>query len=179
MNVFWEKGYSGTSLSDLTQAMGINKPSLYAAYGNKEELFVSAIESYVSTHGAPHFEKLLMPKLDYQGRLKAYLESIARMITDAKSPRGCFVATSTCEAASSCLPEQAVAAIFEVNSTTIAGLTDFFRKEQAQGSATSAHPPELLADHLLTLQFGLAVMARNGSSLNRLKKVISHAIDSF
>src|SRR6187399_1247477 len=46
MQVFWQKGYEGTSLSDLTEAMGINRPSLYAAYGNKEELFRKALDRY-------------------------------------------------------------------------------------------------------------------------------------
>lgn len=46
MRVFWEKGYEGTSLSDLTEAMGINRPSLYAAFGNKEELFLKVMGCY-------------------------------------------------------------------------------------------------------------------------------------
>src|SRR5690242_20201777 len=48
MEVFWSKGYEGTSMSDLTQAMGINRPSLYAAFGDKESLFRRAIERYRS-----------------------------------------------------------------------------------------------------------------------------------
>ncbi len=50
LEVFWRKGYDGTSLTDLTEAMGINKPSLYAAFGNKEQLFLKAIEFYESRH---------------------------------------------------------------------------------------------------------------------------------
>src|ERR1700716_3131988 len=46
LRVFWQKGYEGTSLSDLTEAMGINRPSLYAAFGNKEELFRKALDCY-------------------------------------------------------------------------------------------------------------------------------------
>jgi Bacterial regulatory proteins, tetR family len=47
LRVFWEKGYEGSSLSDLTEAMGINRPSLYAAFGNKEALFRKALARYV------------------------------------------------------------------------------------------------------------------------------------
>src|SRR5437667_7843838 len=47
LEVFWRKGYEGTSLPDLTRAMGINRPSLYAAFGNKEELFRKALDRYV------------------------------------------------------------------------------------------------------------------------------------
>jgi AcrR family transcriptional regulator len=46
MRVFWRRGYQGTSLSDLTAALGINKPSLYAAFGNKEQLFARALAHY-------------------------------------------------------------------------------------------------------------------------------------
>src|SRR5579859_7267292 len=48
LHVFWRKGYEGTSLSDLTRAMGINRPSLYAAFGNKEELFRKALDRYAA-----------------------------------------------------------------------------------------------------------------------------------
>ncbi len=63
MRVFWQKGYVGTSLSDLTAALGINKPSLYAAFGNKEQLFASALARYGSRYGLPHAEHLLEPSL--------------------------------------------------------------------------------------------------------------------
>ena len=46
LHVFWEKGYAGTSITDLTEAMGINPPSLYAAFGNKEKLFKKALDRY-------------------------------------------------------------------------------------------------------------------------------------
>jgi AcrR family transcriptional regulator len=179
MEVFWQKGYSGASLSDLTTAMGINKPSLYAAFGNKEALFVSAIDRYTEKYGVPHFEKLLTPNLSLRERLTAYLESIAMMLTDSKLPGGCFVATSTCEAGSSCLPEYATDSILRINKNSIQGFVDFFESEQKQGHIASDEKPEVLADYLLTLQFGLAVMARNGVKKNRLKYVIHTGMECF
>ncbi|KPJ94747.1 MAG: TetR family transcriptional regulator [Gammaproteobacteria bacterium SG8_11] len=179
MEVFWRKGYSGTSLSDLTEAMGINKPSLYAAFGNKEDLFVSAINQYVNDYGAPHFDKLLNPTSSLKGRVRAYLESIAKMISDSKLPGGCFVTTSTCEAGSDCLPEDAVQTILKINAASTKAFVSFFKDEQAKGNTVSTTSPEVLADYLLTLQFGLAVMARNGIRRDRLEQVISHAVSNF
>ena len=179
MEVFWRKGYSGTSVSDLTTAMGINKPSLYAAFGNKEALFVSAISRYAKEHGIPHFEKLLMPDQSLNQRLTAYLNSIAGMLTDEKLPGGCFVASSTCEAGSSCLPQQAVDSILQINQASIQGFTDFFENEKSKGSLSPDKSPEWLADYLLTLQFGLAVMARNGAKMDRLKQVIQTGLSFF
>ncbi len=179
MEVFWQKGYSGTSLSDLTAAMGINKPSLYAAFGNKESLFVSAINRYAEKHGIRHFEQLLKPDLTLKERLIAYFESIASMLTDTGLPGGCFVTTSTCEAGSSCLPQQAVDSILQINGASIQGLIEVLEDEKAQGKLDADTSVEQLADYLLTLQFGLAVMARNGATLDRLKQVIQTGLASI
>ena len=59
--VFWEKGYEGTSMADLTEAMGITKPSLYAAFGNKEELFRKAFDRYVNGPAGYAKEALKQP----------------------------------------------------------------------------------------------------------------------
>jgi AcrR family transcriptional regulator len=179
MEVFWQKGYSGTSLSDLTEAMGINKPSLYAAFGNKEKLFVSAINEYVEQYGAPHFDKLLSGDASLRERVKAYLGSIANMVTNAKLPGGCFVADSTCEAGSSCLPEGAEETILSINTASTKAFVSFFRDEQSKGHIESSASPEVLADYLLGLQFGLAVMARNGIKRARLERMIDHAAMHF
>ena len=72
MKVFWANGYSGTSLSDLTDVMGINKPSLYAAFGNKEALFISALDHYTGEHGAPHNQELHKSNKNLRSRLRVY-----------------------------------------------------------------------------------------------------------
>ena len=179
MEVFWKKGYSGTSLSDLTGAMGINKPSLYAAFGNKEKLFISAINHYVEQHGVPHFEKLLNGERSLKLRVRAYLESIAEMISDTGLPGGCFVATSTCEIASDCIPADAVEAVLMINRASTEAFVSFFKDEQEKGHVSSTTSPEVLADYLLTLQFGLAVMARDGIEKERIDSVISYAAENF
>ncbi len=179
MEVFWRNGYSGTSLSELTEAMGINKPSLYAAFGNKEELFISALNQYVTKHGVPHFDKLFDKHLSLQERVQTYLESIAKMVSNSKLPGGCFVTTSTCEAGSDCLPADAVHAVAHINEASINAFINFFKNEQEKENISLTSTPEALADFLLTLQFGLAVMARNGVKHDRLKQIISHAVSHF
>jgi AcrR family transcriptional regulator len=129
MKVFWANGYSGTSLSDLTDVMGINKPSLYAAFGNKEALFISSLDHYVGEHGAPHNQELHTSNKDLRSRLRAYLKSIARMVCDPSLPGGCFVATTTSESGGDCLPADASRAIARINQLTHDSLVDFFRRE--------------------------------------------------
>lgn len=179
IRVFWTNGYNGASLSELTGAMGINKPSLYAAFGNKEALFVSALDRYVDRHGNPHADALRQPGLSLQSRLRAYLESIARMVCDPTLPGGCFVAASTSEAGGECLPASARRAIAEVNRRTRQALVEFFREESAAGRLAVADSAEALADYMVTLQHGLAAMARDGAARERLDGVIRHAVAGF
>jgi len=179
MELFWRDGYNGTSLSDLTTVMGINKPSLYAAFGNKETLFISALNQYVHKHGTPHINQLHTSNTNLTKRLQSYLKSIAKMQTDPKLPGGCFIVTSTCETRSHCLPIDALQTITKINEATTKALFDFFVNEKKQGNLTTTSPPDVLASYLLTLQYGLAVMARNGAKRNELDQVIDHSISVF
>ncbi|WP_223668990.1 TetR/AcrR family transcriptional regulator [Kangiella shandongensis] len=179
MKVFWQKGYSGTSLSDLTAAMGINKPSLYTAFGNKEKLFISALEQYVCEYGSPHAAKLLDRQFGLKQRVRLYLESIVEKLLDSDLPKGCFVMTSTCEAESDCLPEEAMRKVRSINHNSRSELASFFQEELKKGELNSTASPDELADFLLTIQFGLAVMARSRASHERLQRVINYATQSF
>lgn len=174
MMVFWHKGYSGTSVSDLTGAMGINKPSLYAAFGNKESLFLQTIEAYVEKYGTPHFDQLL-GSASLRERVTAYLRSIAAMLADEKLPGGCFVAASSCEANGDCLPEAALKALANIHGETKSALVSVFEQEELK----SGRSPEELADYLQTVQFGLAVMARNGDEEEALNRVVDTAVAIF
>jgi AcrR family transcriptional regulator len=176
MEVFWSKGYNGSSLSDLTNAMGINKPSLYAAFGNKEALFISALNQYVIKYGSPHMDELNAPNKSLSSRLTAYLKSIARMVSDPLLPGGCFVAATTNEAGGDCLPAGVSQAVAKLNQITRKTLIDFFRHEASAGNLDSTGSPDVLADYLLTLQYGLAVMARNRAKRKVLCDVIEFAV---
>jgi AcrR family transcriptional regulator len=179
MEVFWSNGYSGTSLSHLTDAMGINKPSLYAAFGNKEALFIRALDQYVTKHGSPHSTELHSPSKSLRSRVSAYLMSISRMVCDPALPGGCFVAETTSEAGGDCLPPDASRAVAKINQRTRSGLIDFFRHEASAGNLGDASSPEVLADYLLTLQYGLAVMGRNRVKSEDLDAVIEYAVANF
>lgn len=177
MLVFWKNGYPGTSLTDLTTAMSINKPSLYAAFGNKEKLFNQTLAFYLTKHGRYHSENLLVCELSLKERLKNYLVSIAKMLTDEGSPKGCFICLSTSEIAGSSLPESSADEVKEVNQQTLLFLTDFFEKEKQSNNLHKNINAEVIANYLLTLQFGLAVSARNGSGMAELNNTIILAID--
>jgi len=176
--VFWANGYSGTSLSDLTSAMGINKPSLYSAFGNKEQLFRAAIEKYAQKQGAIHLQELYATKKNLKSRIRCYLESIAKMATDPSLPGGCFLAVGTCEAGGDCLPAEALSTINKLNEFTKQTLIDFFSSEKSKSVLNVGASPEVMAGYIMTIQFGLAVMARNGATLKELEAVIKHVVSA-
>jgi AcrR family transcriptional regulator len=179
MLVFWTNGYPGTSLSDLTNAMEINKSSLYSAFGNKEKLFNQAIDLYLNKYGLVHTDELSKTEKTLPERIRNFLLSIARMITSFNLPTGCLLCNSTSEIAGNCLPDKAAKKISAMNQQTVISLTDFFQKEQQKENLNDKFSPNTLANYLLTLQFGLAVSARNGSDMQELEEVINFSIVQF
>ncbi|AEF54428.1 TetR/AcrR family transcriptional regulator [Marinomonas posidonica] len=179
MKVFWLKGFAGASLSDLVEAMGINKPSLYAAFGNKESLFISTLEYYVETVGASHFDNLISPNESVPNKIGAYLESISKAVLNSALPGGCFVVNSTCESGSDCLTAETKQAVEKINSDSKNAFIDFFEKEKRKGNITSTSSPEALADYLMATQFGIAVLARNKATPQQLQHVIENAVAAF
>src|SRR6202000_934506 len=88
MEVFWEKGYEGASLSDLTEAMGINRPSLYAAFGDKEALFRRVMERYAE--GAASYLHRAREEPTAGGVLEGLLRGAVKLLADPRNPRGCL-----------------------------------------------------------------------------------------
>src|SRR2546421_2764902 len=89
MHVFWEKGYEGAALSDLTQAMRINRPSLYAAFGNKEQLFRKVLDRYMDGPVAYFGRALTAPKA--RDVVEEIFLGTARMADDPRIPAGCLM----------------------------------------------------------------------------------------
>src|SRR5438132_3382868 len=89
MHVFWAKGYEGASLSDLTRAMRINRPSLYAAFGNKEQLFGKVLDRYMDGPVAYFGKALAAPKA--RDVVEEIFLGTARMAGDPKILAGCLM----------------------------------------------------------------------------------------
>ncbi len=90
LHAFWKNGYEGTSLSDLTEAMGINRPSIYAAFGSKEELFRSALDRYAET-GPGFMQRKALEEPTAYAVVTSLLKCHAEGLTDPKHPPGCLV----------------------------------------------------------------------------------------
>jgi len=177
MRLFWENGYSGTALSDLTSITGINKPSLYAAFGNKEQLFKASMDHYSQQYGSPLMKKLLEPETaPLAKRLQAYMLATAQLVTDPQLPKGCMLVNSSCEAGSEAVPEEISKMLDKIKKNHNDFYIDFFNKEQAQGRLNKKHDVKKITSYLIAVIYGMGVLASSGASIKSLNDIIDIAI---
>ena len=159
LDVFWTNGYPSTSLRDLTDAMGISRPSLYAAYGDKARLHDLALERYLERYGA--HARHLDEEGPLAGRLEAWLLDTVTMVSSDEHP-GCLVVNGVC--AGDALPATGRTTIERTFAGTHAWLAELLTSEQRDGSLRADADPDALATTLVALLQGWAVMARAGTT---------------
>lgn len=175
LEVFWQKGYEGASLNDLTQAMGINKPSMYAAFGNKEQLFLQAIELYESRPQAYFYPALeqdtIYDVVDYM------LKGAVANLSDPTQPQGCVIVQGalSCSESASTIKQ----ALQERRAQGSVALQQRFERAKADKDLTADADPEALAHYLATVLQGLNVHATNGATEQQLQQVASLTLDTF
>ncbi len=175
LKVFWRKGYEGTSLSDLTAAMGINRPSLYAAYGNKEALFRKALDRYME--GAAEILRESMEKPTARGAVEHLLLSSADGATCPDNPHGCL--TVRCALSSS---EAADCIRLEMIRRRVDGESILCRRleqAQAEGDLPADVVPADLARYVMTVHQGMSVQAAGGASGEQLRQVVGMALKAW
>lgn len=165
--VFWEKGYDGTSLTDLTSAMGINRPSLYATYGNKRDLFIRAIDRYATTHGSRAFSALQLEPDNRLAVQRFFEASIDCALADG-TPRGCLINTVATDAAGTDAELRSkLSRMFERTDAALAR-----RMAASQTSHESSnHDPEQLALMAHSVTHSIMTRARAGASREDLTAV--------
>lgn len=174
--VFWRNGYQAASLAELTQAMGISKPSLYSAFGNKEQLYLAALERYREQQLSKHADALAAEP-DLKNALRDFLRSVATMLTAPELPGGCMVVNSAVACDLSALPRRVVAAIGKTVDESSFGLL----KIRLQHELQQRHLPETtsveqLADYFTAMMCGMAVMSKVGVTAERLFDTIEQAL---
>jgi TetR/AcrR family transcriptional regulator, copper-responsive repressor len=96
--MFWKKGYMGASLDDLTKAMGINRPSLYAFFGDKQALFLQCVDRYSETVGQKPYAALARTS-DIHDAISRFFNAIVETVCDENTPKGCLIACTLAECA--------------------------------------------------------------------------------
>ncbi|MEV0144834.1 MULTISPECIES: TetR/AcrR family transcriptional regulator [unclassified Nonomuraea] len=168
LEVFWRQGYEGTSLSDLTAAMGVNRPSLYAAFGNKEELFAKALDRYVSGPGAFAAEALTAPTV--REVVRRLVEGAVELTTGANGP-GCLSVNSV----HACGPDSAAAREAAI-ACRRAGEAALRRRFEQAPDLPPDCDPTVLARLVHTVTDGIAVQAASGRTREELRQVADLAL---
>jgi len=180
MRVFWENGYTGTSLADLTSALGINKPSLYAAFGNKEQLFSTALEHYMNHHRAQKLPGLTdPPDAPLKERLRAYLFGVIDVVTDCESPKGCLFVKSSCESGSAAIPSEITSSLRDMGLANEMALTNLLEAERLRGQLPEDAQVQDIAGYLMSVMSGISVLARRGKTKKELKAVADIAVNAM
>jgi len=176
MEVFWIKGYEAASISDLTDAMAIGSPSLYAAFGSKEELFHEAVELYSRTEG-PELWDVVESAPTARDGIGGFLMATARAFTQADKPRGCLVTLSalntTPASASVCQ------AMRERRAAGQCGLEARLKRGVAEGELPAGLDTAAVAAFYVTVQQGMSIQARDGASREALEKVAQAAMTAW
>ena len=177
MHVFWENGYAGTSVAHITTALGINKPSLYAAFGNKEQLFATAMEHYMDEYAAQILDRLTNPPdAPLKERLNSYLSGIIDVIYDCESPRGCMFVKSSCESGSVAIPDEIRSSLKDMGLANEMALSELLEAEKLSGQLPEDTQVQVITGYLLSVTYGMTVLAGRGQTKEELKAVAEMAV---
>ena len=174
MEVFWRHGYEGATIAQLTEAMGINPPSLYACFGNKEGLLKAALDRYTKLRGVWMNEVVAAPTArDVAERM---LMGIAEKQTDPANPPGCLLVQGgiACGSGSENVPFELAARRAENEDQ----LRDRFVRAKAEGDLKPTSDPAALARYVSAVSVGMGVMASSGSDREALQQVASVAVQA-
>lgn len=172
LGVFWRQGFEGASISDLTDAMGINPPSLYAAFGNKEQLFRQALDRYSEVSAARRAEAL--GAASAREAIETYLRGVVLHLTDRSSPAGCLYVQGIAGAGehAACIREMLNAKRLESERDICARL----EQGKEDGELSDDADPAVLARYVATVTQGLSVQAAGGASRKDLERVADLAL---
>ena len=168
LRVFWSKGYEGASLNDLTEAMGVTRPSLYAAFGNKEALFRKALDLYEREKLAFISEALEAPTA--RGVAERFLRNALDVQTSTSGPRGCLnvISSVACGAEADSIRAEVIAR----RASSEAAMYQRFERAHVEGDLPAEVEPTALARYLLAVMQGMAVQAGSGVSREKLEQLV-------
>ena len=168
LRIFWQRGYEGASMAELTSAMGITKPSLYAAFGNKESLFKKALDLYERDKMAYVGEALAADTC--RGVAEHLLRGAVGMTTSTCDPRGCLgvISSVACGAEAESIRDE----VTRRRSSSSQALIDRFVRAADEGDLNDGIEPDALARYLMAVLQGLALQAGNGASRDELDQLV-------
>jgi AcrR family transcriptional regulator len=175
LDVFWRKGYEGATLPDLTEAMGINRPSLYAAFGNKEALFRKALDRYAE--GPASYVRKALDAPTAHGMAKSLLFGEIDLLCDPKTPRGCLAVHGALACGDTA--ENVRDELCARRKSLELAVRRRLQKARTEGDLPASADPAALAGFLTAVAHGLAVQAAGGAGRKELKRVAELALTAW
>ncbi|MQB08019.1 TetR/AcrR family transcriptional regulator [Agrobacterium tumefaciens] len=173
LSVFWKRGYEPASISELCEAMDVKPPSLYAAFGNKAQLFMEAVMHYENVYWDAAWQRL-DDEPELQRAMKGFFHEAAEILTSQDAPCGCMVVLGAANVSrESQSVNDALKALREEGK-------DCFKQRLARGLADGDIPEgtdiDILASSLNTMFHGMSIQARDGVSKVELERVAAMAM---
>jgi AcrR family transcriptional regulator len=175
LTIFWARGYEGASIAELTETIGVNKPSLYAAFGNKEELFYKALMRYAS--GPVAFVNDVLNQTTARKVAETFLVRAAEFLTDPQHPKGCMIVQGALSSGESA--ELVRNTLINFRKSYEKKLEDRFTKAIVDGDLPSEANPKSLAKYLATLHQGMSVQATSGATKAELLDIANIAMKAL
>lgn len=166
--LFWERGYEGVSIGELTRALGLSPTSLYAAFGSKEQLFREAIERYDAVEGAVSARALAEPTA--RAAIEALLRVNAAAYADPGTPLGCMVVLSATNTTAA--NDRVGAFLAERRAADRAAVLERIRRGVEDGDLPADTDAAALAGFVSTVHEGLSIAARDGAAAAALDAVV-------
>lgn len=176
LKLFMKKGYESTSLTDITEALGINRPSVYAAFGNKETLFSQVIARY-NQGPVAYLKQALLEKTSRLVVRKMLMTSVEMLTIKSAQPRGCLAIQSSisAELANVGIQQKIVEALRESE----LNIKNRFEQAIAEGDLPADVDAWLLTKYVTTIHKGLSIQVSNGSSREELAGVVEIVLKSW
>ena len=171
MHLFWRYGYEGTSLNDLTAALRVNPPSIYAAFGDKKRLFLAAVRRYLC------LPDVAEPASTARQAAEDLLRGAAIRFTGPDTPAGCLVASAAISG--SAAADDVKRELTAIRLDAEARLCHRIQQAVDAGELAADTDAEALAAHVIAVVQGLSTLARDGAPREKLFRVVETAMRAW
>ena len=175
MYLFWRQGYEATSLSELTEAMGISPPSLYAAFGDKKQLFFAAIERYMDTSESS--PEALRDAATAREAVEQMLRTAAIQHTQRGCPPGCFLVSGAVNLSSA--SQDVRDAVVRLRGKAEKALRDRIKRGIEDGELPANTDAAALAAFYVSITQGMSMQAQDGAKRERLFEIAANAMRAW
>jgi AcrR family transcriptional regulator len=176
MFLFWRKGFAATSMNDLCDAMGVRSPSLYAAFGSKEALYLEAVEHYVRTQGPPVWDKLAEGATARAGIENLLIAGTESLPKSRATPAGCMAMLA---AVGDEWPAAIARVVKKVRLEVLGTLRSRLENAVAKGELPASTDIDGLSRFYLSVFQGMAIQARDGATQAELRAVAAAAMAAW